>query len=278
MKNFVASLSSWFNFSQHSVPAAVSSILAPASTLAERVNTTTNVPHMSAFSLGKSGWLRMYLGMALFMGIGLSVMPQAHAFQGENEVIAKCNQGDLASCNMAAQGYLEEHNYAQAVTYLNKLCYSHSPDSLKACALEMTLLTDANYGINNIPEGVKVGEYLCQNQNSYGCLLLSSLYFNGNQIQQDLNKASDYAKIACQLKDATGCRQAALITFTAAYVLKDVNLAEESYTYHRAACNIGNQQSCADLQQFEKKIEEFKLYAATPANNQPAAPAPAPKQ
>ena len=95
MKNIVASLSSWFNFSQHSVPAAVSSILAPASTLAERVNTTTNVPHMSAFSLGKSGWLRMYLGMALFMVIGLSVMPHAHAFQGENEVIAKCNQGDL---------------------------------------------------------------------------------------------------------------------------------------------------------------------------------------
>lgn len=288
-KVLVALLSSWFDRSQftarskaHTVSSVVPDLMA--------VESNQVSPHAYSSLLSRtrvkgaatdSNHHKLHparsLGLSLLMGLGLSfgISSNALAFNQEQEIVAQCNSGDLSSCNAAAQGYLEEKKFPEAVTYLDKLCYSQSPDALKACALEMTLLTEASYGINNVAEGIKVGEFLCQQQNAYGCLLLSNLYFYGTKVKQDLNTASSYAKQACQLQDATGCRQAALITFTAAYILKDVALAEESYNYHRAACDIGNQQSCNDLQQKDQKMEQFKLYAAAPASEEAPAPAPA---
>ncbi len=186
------------------------------------------------------------------------------ATETENQLIASCNQGNVQSCNVLAQTYLTQKQYVQAANYLTKVCYSKSPDAINTCAALMTMLIDPTYGVNDFIQGIKIGDYLCHNNNSYGCLLLSTIYFEGNRVPQDLQKASTYAKRACELKDATGCRQYAMITFTAAYILKDINLAEESYKYHRYACELGNKDSCTELQQYPTKIEEFRLYAQSP--------------
>lgn len=207
---------------------------------------------------------RRGLEIALLVGLGMSLFPSAHAFQGETAVINQCQKGDLNKCQIAVQNYISEKKYPQAVNVLNRMCGTEHPDAHKACALEMTLLIEPTYGLNNVQEGVKIGEMLCVKKHPYGCLLLSNLYFGGHQVKQDLNLASDYAKRACGLKDAVGCRQAALISFTTAYVLKDVALAEEAYTYYRKACELGNQESCLEAEQYQQKMEDFKLYATSP--------------
>lgn len=222
-------------------------------------------------------YLRQGLKIALFLGMGMSLMPSAHAFKGEAAVIDQCQKGDLNQCQIAVQNYISEKKFPQAVTILNRMCGSNHAEAAKACALEMTLLIDPEYGLNNVQEGVRLGDMLCVQKQPYGCLLLSNLYFSGHQVKQDLQLASDYAKRACELKDAVGCRQAALISFTTAYVLKDVDLAKEAYTYYRRACDLGNKESCLESEQAQQKLEDFRLYATTPSEQAPMN-APAPQQ
>ena len=217
-------------------------------------------------------------GVALGLLVGTSSTVQA--FTGEQEYIKACQAGQLEQCNVLAQIYLQNKDYRNAATHLEKICADtmkeNSPLHKQTCSLLLTMLTDEEYGIMDYQKGMIWGDHICAHSNAFGCLLMSNIFFTGKHVNADLNKASEYAKRACALKDGTGCRQAALITFTAAYIQKDVNLAEESYKYHQAACDVGNQASCNDLQHYQQKMEEFKLYAQTPDANaqpQPAQPA-----
>ena len=185
------------------------------------------------------------------------------AFVNENSAIRQCQNGAIESCQFLAQNYLALQRYDQAAQYLSEVCYSPSHNAMKTCAALTTILTDPAYGLNDYTQGIKVGEHLCSNNNAYGCLLLSTLYFMGDHVPQDLPKASEYGIKACNLSDATGCRQVALIRYAEAYVLKDVNRAADSFTYHQQACNLGNQESCDDYNTRETKLDQFKLYVAS---------------
>ena len=67
-------------------------------------------------------------------------------------------------------------------------------------------------------------------------------------------------KRACDLKDATGCRQAALAIFSEAYMRHDLELFKESGKYHRAACDLGDAESCREVQEYDTKLKQFDIY------------------
>lgn len=181
-------------------------------------------------------------------------------FRGENRAIVACEAGRLDSCNFVAQNYLNLQYYGDAARYLTKICFSNDPNALKICKAAATLYTDPSYKISDYTEGGKIADYLCSKNDSYGCLLLSNMYFIGDHVEQDLVKASQYGQKACDLHDPIGCRQLAIITFSEAYVLKDSRIAELSFTYHQKACDLGEQDSCYDLQLRDEKLEQFKRF------------------
>ena len=191
------------------------------------------------------------------------------SFVGETQAQQACAAGTVEACHWLAQNYLGQQQYAQAAQYLSKVCYSNSEQAYQSCAALSTLLTDSHFGLNDYPQGIKVGQYLCDHGQSYGCLILSSLYYIGDHVEQNLKTAADYGKRACALKDATGCRQAALAIFSEAYMKRDVELFKESGQYHQAACDLGDQESCTELREYQTKLEQFNLYVQ---NGQKPAP------
>lgn len=209
------------------------------------------------------GGLALSLGaFSLSLGLSLSTPVQAAPINTTNpsQLQASCDNGRLTACSMLAQNYLGQKNYAKAAENLSKVCYSNSPDSFKSCAALTTLLTDSAYGLNDFPSGIRVSEYLCDHSNAYGCLLLSKLYFIEDQVKQDLTKAKTYGEKACSLGDAIGCRQVAVILYSEASALKDPSLAEQSFAFHKAACDLGNKESCNEYSQYERKMEDFRLF------------------
>ena len=182
------------------------------------------------------------------------------SFAGEALALQACNGGDIEACRLLAQNYLSQQNYTKAAQYLSKVCYSDSAQSYQSCAALSTLLTDSHFGLNDYPQGIKVSEYLCERGQPYGCLILSSLYYIGDHVEQDLKTAADYGKRACDLKDATGCRQAALVIFSEAYMTRNVELFKESGKYHQAACNLGDEDSCQEVREYQNKLEQFNMY------------------
>lgn len=190
-----------------------------------------------------------------------SSAPDAQANIAE-QVMAACHGGDVEACRILAQNYLSQQQYAQAARYLSKVCYAHPNAELgyQSCAALSTLLTDSSFGLNDYPQGIRVSEYLCNHGQSYGCLLLSSLYYIGDHVEQNLKTAADYGKRACDLKDATGCRQAALAIFSEAYMRHDLELFKESGKYHRAACDLGDAESCREVQEYDTKLKQFDIY------------------
>ncbi|MCK0535890.1 MULTISPECIES: hypothetical protein [unclassified Anaerobiospirillum] len=199
------------------------------------------------------------LGCAALLSLSFNTQA-AESFKGQKAAIEQCEAGKVESCNYLAQYYLDNKNYAEAAKYLSRICYSDSPDALRTCAALTTMLTDSNFGINDYASGIKIGDYLCSKNDPYGCLLLSNAFFIGNHVEQDLVRASKYAQRACDLKDPVGCRQLAVITFSEAYVLKDVKVAQLSFKYHKDACDLGNQDSCADYAEFDDKMDQFQRY------------------
>lgn len=181
-------------------------------------------------------------------------------FKGEQDAIIKCETGSMADCNYLAQNYLNRKEYQHATKYLTKICYSNDEAALKTCTAVATLLTDSTYGINDYKRGTEISEYLCDRGDSYGCLLLSNLYFLGEHVDQDLVLAGKYGQKACDLNDPVGCRQVAVITFSEAYVLKDIKIAQLSYEYHKRACELGNNDSCEDIEDYQTKIDQFKAF------------------
>ena len=181
-------------------------------------------------------------------------------FKGEQDAIIKCETGSMAECNFLAQQYLERKEFQHAAKYLTKICYSDDPAALKTCTAVATLFTDSTYNLNDYARGTQIADYLCEKGDAYGCLLLSNLYFLGEHVDQDLVKAGEYGQKACNLKDPTGCRQLAVITFSEAYVLKDIKIAKLSFEYHKRACDLGNQDSCDDVADYDLKIKQFESF------------------
>lgn len=193
------------------------------------------------------------------------------SFDGEALALQACDDGDIEACRLLAQNYLGQQNYAKAAQYLSKVCYSDSDQSYQSCAALSTLLTDSHFGLNDYPQGIKVGDYLCDHGQAYGCLILSSLYYIGDHVEQNLKTAADYGKRACELKDATGCRQAALVIFSEAYMTRNVELFKESGKYHQAACNLGDEESCQEVREYQDKLKQFNMYVQNGNKTQDAA-------
>ncbi len=181
-------------------------------------------------------------------------------FKGEQNAIIKCETGSMVDCNFLAENYLNRKEYLHATKYLTKICYSNDDAALKTCTAVATLLTDSTYGINDYKRGTEIADYLCNRGDAYGCLLLSNLYFLGEHVEQDLIKAGQYGQKACDLNDPVGCRQVAVITFSEAYVLKDIKIAQLSFEYHKRACELGNNDSCEDIEDYQDKINQFKAF------------------
>lgn len=205
-----------------------------------------------------------FLSFSLLLSFSFNAQAQEN-FAGHDAAVAQCDAGNIESCNFLAQNFLNVHHYTEASKYLTKICYSDSPDALRSCAALTSILTEKIFGINDYQQGLKIADYLCSRKGSYGCLLLSDAFFLGTNAPQDLVKASQYAQMACELKDPLGCRQLAVITFSEAYVLKDPKVAQLSFKYHQDACNLGNQDSCADFAQYDKKLEQFQRFVESGA-------------
>lgn len=210
----------------------------------------------SAKTLSK---LASVLSLSAVLSFSFNAQAQEN-FAGHDAAVAQCEAGNIESCNFLAQNFLNVHQYTEASKYLTTICYSDTPDALRSCAALTSILTEPVFGINNYQQGLKIADYLCSKNGSYGCLLLSDAYFLGTNVSQDLVKASQYAQKACDLKDPLGCRQLAIITFSEAYVLKDTKIAQLSFKYHQDACNLGNKDSCADFAQHNEKLEQFQRF------------------
>lgn len=200
---------------------------------------------------------------------GVSFVANAEQFQNEDAAVKKCEAGDVASCSFLAQNYLNLHDYPKTEYFLTKVCYSQSPDAEKSCSALTTILTDPTYKLNNYKKGVTVAEYLCDNNSSYGCMMLSTLYFVGEHVPQSLEKAKDYGNKACQLRDATGCRQVALVTFSEAYVLHDLKRADQAFSFYKKACDLGDKDSCEEFSKYKSKMEQFTRYVESNRDKAP---------
>lgn len=175
---------------------------------------------------------------------------------------AKCEQGNLDACNTLAQLHLENQLYPQAAKYLEKLCYSQSPNAAQSCAALTTLLTYENYQMMDLKKGQQVAEYLCNDQHvAFGCTALSRLFFRSEN--HDSEKAIQYAQLACDLQDASGCTQAAFVMYTEAYAEKDLDKATKAFEFYGRACELGDQDACKTYAPHEEKLEQFKNYMNT---------------
>lgn len=172
---------------------------------------------------------------------------------------AKCEQGNLDACNTLAQVHLENQLYPQAAKYLEKLCYSQSPNAAQSCAALITLLTYENYQMMDLDKGQQIAEYLCKDQQvAFGCTALSRLFFRSDK--HDSEKSIQYAKLACDLQDAAGCTQAAIVLYTEAYMEKNLDKATMAFEFYGRACELGDQDACKTYAPHEEKLEQFKNY------------------
>lgn len=172
---------------------------------------------------------------------------------------SRCMQGDLEACNILGQLFLEQQIYPQAATYFEKVCYSESRESSKACAALTTLLTYDNYNMLDITKGHNVAKYLCEEKGvSFGCLALSQLYLRPEL--KDANSSFDYAQKACELNDATGCKQVALTIYSQAFGQRDIKKAMIAFEFYKKACELGDADSCETYGPHQEKLQQFQLY------------------
>lgn len=192
-----------------------------------------------------------------------TITPQAALDQS----IQLCNQGNINQCKILADQYLAAREYEEAAKYLQKVCYANSADSLRVCAGLSTLLMNPNYGIEDYKRGMEIATYLCNNNYSYGCNLVSDMFFKGQATETNLDEAFKYGKKSCDLSDSTGCSQAGLVTYTSAYLEKDIAKAEQAFQFYKKACDLGDQTACKEYAEAPNKLDAFKRFVDIANNN-----------
>lgn len=171
----------------------------------------------------------------------------------------QCTKGELKSCNYLAQLYLANKQYKDAEIYLEKLCYSQDPNASQSCAALTALLMDDTYQSLDLTKAITVAKHLCEDKGvAFGCTALSQMYVRPDN--KDFDKALQYAEKACDLDDATGCKQIAISLYTAAYAQKDESKAAEAFDFYKRACDLGDDDSCKTYEPHEEKLKQFHRF------------------
>lgn len=187
-----------------------------------------------------------------------SAIPALDA-QTLNALDLQCAKGEFKSCNYLVQFNLAQQQYATAATYLEKLCYSQDPNASQSCAALTALLMDESYKILDINKALTVAKHLCEDQGiAFGCIALSQMYVRPDN--KDFQKAMQYAEKACDLEDATGCKQIAISLYTEAYAEKDEAKAAEAFDFYKRACDLGDTASCKTYEPHKEKLQQFHRY------------------
>lgn len=89
-------------------------------------------------------------------------------------------------------------------------------------------------------------ERQCNNGDTGSCVDLGILYFNGDGVKQDYQKASELFSKACEMGYALGCGVLAYLYYIGDGVRQDYNKAMEFYG---KACDLGDQDACMIIEQ-----------------------------
>lgn len=171
----------------------------------------------------------------------------------------QCDAGKYSYCGLLAQVFLDQKMYERASTYLEKVCYSNSPEANTACAGLTSLLSFEEYDVMNLKKAQEVARHLCDTKSvPFGCLALSQLYLRPEF--KDPNSSFDYAQKACELNDATGCKQVALTIYSQAFGQKDIYKAQQAFEFYKKACELGDEDSCKTYEPHAEKLKQFQLY------------------
>ncbi len=137
------------------------------------------------------------------------------------ELTLKCNQGNMKVCRrlgmVLTYGINTKINKEEGLKYLKKACDNENGDACYSLGI-----------LNGNGDGVPKNEVLavtyfgnayrynlkeCKNQDGYACVFIGLLYEKGLGTNQDLFKAKEYYKKACDLNSTAGCSDLALLKY-----------------------------------------------------------------
>ena len=87
-------------------------------------------------------------------------------------------------------------------------------------------------------------ERQCNNGDAGSCVDLGILYYDGDDVKQNYNKAMEFFGKACEMGDARGCYNLGLLYYNGVGVKQDYKKASELYN---KACEMGEALGCNNL-------------------------------
>ena len=159
-----------------------------------------------------------------------------------NVLIKKCNKGDALSCYKMGDRYRDDSNIGstwngEAIMYYQRACDSgYTKGCIEAANMQVkrgyTRSAIANYDI------------ACFRGDLQGCMLLGTMYLNGDGVLQNYFKARDYFKLGCEGTQGIACYQLGSLYLNGHGVRKDILMAKK---YYQKACDYGEQKGCTDM-------------------------------
>jgi len=147
---------------------------------------------------------------------------------------------------------MAQNHYKQGYEYALSACESGAAEW---CAIQAVALIDGRGIEKNISKGLEYLEILCSENIASACMVLTSYYGYGLNVQKDAQKAKDYAqktleldKIACEAKEPYACVMSAEIYQQGLNLAQDFGIAKQYYGY---ACDLGNLFAC----EYAKKLK-----------------------
>ena len=138
-----------------------------------------------------------------------------------------CDSGNPEGCHNLGNIYHDRYprikvkDYTKASEYYEKACNAGYTES---CSKRFQLL-----------------EEICNHNNAFGCNELGILYYKGQSVKQDYNKATQFFEKACNGNNATGCNNLG-------FLYDDLyNNQIKAKQYYEKACNGNNSAGCNSL-------------------------------